>query len=1215
MKYEDINCTSESIPTPTRTGRHCGDGVLLPFVNQFEDGEITTMEVCFDEDDLKTYYVEHIIYPGTKHGKRGVPRPNFIQQDFFRGVKVDNCYKTQFETISRILGKNASEYITTQNRLTRGHLAAKADLAYSGQQIATCKYLNSAPQWPITMTRLCCWTGTWGICTLPNDKGVQKDLYIDEQNNNTIPVPKLFFRIVIDSVTLKGIVLVGVNNPYLTDKEVKAGGFVVAKNISNDIECINWAKKIIEKGYCYACSVPDFIAVVKDLPHNDLSTTGILDMKLPSKEQKMGSNSIFTILIWIVIYIVIILLVHQPDAQNVNIKPNNLQINNIINGPEQSGVAVNLKLPEETIINSFNKYDKNECAPCVIKVNGHMTDKSPLLTQPNKLAYMQPNKSGEIVIPYGGWVDLRCGDAFVNTCVQILKAQCDGDQNFRINQEVVKYEKINCTSVSRPIPTRTGRGDGELLTFANHFEDGEICTMQVCFDKINLKTYYVAHTIYAGTKHRKLKVPRTNFSQEDFFPGVNVDHCYKQKTQIETLSRILGVDASIYITTKNYLSRGHLAAKADQIFSGQQKSTFHFLNAAPQWQSFNGGNWSTIEDDVREYANNNGTTLLCWTGILGICTLPDVDGVQQPLHLHIDEQNNHTIPVPKLFFRIVIDSESRKGIVLVGVNNPYLTLEEVRTGAYMVAEDLSDQVTWIQWDRQNVNKGYCYACSVPNFTAIVKNLPHDDLKTTGVLGLKELSKMYAHATTTVKTPSTSRERITKTTKQPMRSALNIYILFGVFVCVVGREAVKPADDVALILKRVEAGDTTEENAPVHNNNARPCTIDTQYDLPKPNLPQPLYIRPNSTEYWLPNDDGFIEVPQGSSIELICTASFANATAKATGISRKTRVIRPRCHQGTTFTLNGEKYEFRQFLCTQPVKYTVERTAQACANNTAQLYRVGYNLTRTRFLETMQICHDDDELRTHYVRYTLQPANQYYQPGVKRLSFSKAKHFTQYDMNYFYSQNNQQLQAAQLLGSEDQAQTCFDKKSLFLSRGHLAAKADMIYATQQRTTYTFFNAAPQWQSFNGGQWATLEERVRAFVKQSKQTVTCYTGTVGTMQLRNTSGDKRQPYYLAYDKNNNGLLPVPALYFRIIVTATGRAGIVLLGSNDPFATLREIHEEYVICTDVREHVPWLKWMKNRVDDSKGGYMYACRVDEFSKVVPTLTAELANVSELLV
>lgn len=57
---------------------------------------------------------------------------------------------------------------------------------------------------------------------------------------------------------------------------------------------------------------------------------------------------------------------------------------------------------------------------------------------------------------------------------------------------------------------------------------------------------------------------------------------------------------------------------------------------------------------------------------------------------------------------------------------------------------------------------------------------------------------------------------TKTTKRLMRSAFQIFNLFGVFVCVVGREAVKSLDDVAVVLRRVEAGDTALENSLKHN---------------------------------------------------------------------------------------------------------------------------------------------------------------------------------------------------------------------------------------------------------------------------------------------------------------------------------------------------------------------------------------------------------------
>lgn len=47
-------------------------------------------------------------------------------------------------------------------------------------------------------------------------------------------------------------------------------------------------------------------------------------------------------------------------------------------------------------------------------------------------------------------------------------------------------------------------------------------------------------------------------------------------------------------------------------------------------------------------------------------------------------------------------------------------------------------------------------------------------------------------------------------------------------------------------------------------------------------------------------------------------------------------------------------------------------------------------------------------------------------------------------------------------------------NIFLARGHLAARSDFIYIAHQRATYNFLNVAPQWQSFNGGNWAILEE---------------------------------------------------------------------------------------------------------------------------------------------
>ena len=50
-----------------------------------------------------------------------------------------------------------------------------------------------------------------------------------------------------------------------------------------------------------------------------------------------------------------------------------------------------------------------------------------------------------------------------------------------------------------------------------------------------------------------------------------------------------------YVTSTQFLARGHLAAKSDFVFATAQRATFFFTNAAPQWQPFNAGNWNFLE--------------------------------------------------------------------------------------------------------------------------------------------------------------------------------------------------------------------------------------------------------------------------------------------------------------------------------------------------------------------------------------------------------------------------------------------------------------------------------------------------------------------------------------------------------------------------------------------------------------------------------------------
>ncbi|KAH8368577.1 hypothetical protein KR200_001883 [Drosophila serrata] len=416
-----------------------------------------------------------------------------------------------------------------------------------------------------------------------------------------------------------------------------------------------------------------------------------------------------------------------------------------------------------------------------------------------------------------------------------------------------------------------------------------------------------------------------------------------------------------------------------------------------------------------------------------------------------------------------------------------------------------------------------------------------------------------------------------------------------------REAITPSPDVGHIIKDLDG---------LHIDGTRfdpgaPCKVDVQKDLPRTDQVQPLYLRPGTDLYWLPNIDGQLEIPRGASIELHCSHSF-------TSMDTNLRSIRVQCVQDTTFAWTGSKMKFRDFTCSHAIPYTVERLDRRCGDDAAETpkhpaafwYRVGYDIGDGRFVTTMELCHDPDLLRTHYARHQLIPASVHFQRNVKRLKFSPAGHFTGLDIARIYSHRIQEkVIDAGLIDI---------KAGLFLARGHLAAKADLIYASQQRSSFNYVNVAPQWQTFNGGLWANLEEATRRYVASSGISVTVYTGTYGQMKVAGS-----RVLHMATDANNSGVLAVPQLFYRVLIDkGQPSRGIALLGVNNPHATLAQIHESYVICDPVEEQVPWLDWLHkgNAKGKLKQGYLYACSVSDLAQVVHQLPRPLLQVDELL-
>ncbi|KOB65166.1 Gag-pol polyprotein [Operophtera brumata] len=108
-----------------------------------------------------------------------------------------------------------------------------------------------------------------------------------------------------------------------------------------------------------------------------------------------------------------------------------------------------------------------------------------------------------------------------------------------------------------------------------------------------------------------------------------------------------------------FLSRGHLAARADYTLVAEQHATFHYANAVPQWQRGNAGDWAALEEvgacmltARSRQVHRLERAVSVYTGTHGALSLPDRCGVWRPLSLHTDENNNGLVPVPLYMYKV-----------------------------------------------------------------------------------------------------------------------------------------------------------------------------------------------------------------------------------------------------------------------------------------------------------------------------------------------------------------------------------------------------------------------------------------------------------------------------------------------------------------------------------------------------------------------------------
>ncbi|XP_037721947.1 uncharacterized protein LOC119554916 [Drosophila subpulchrella] len=1216
--FANFTCTSWPIFSALRTGKDCNGGTDLVQVGfEVDDGGfLQSYELCHDAEAEATRYVHHVLYPSSYDYQHGVARPSFIELDFYGGRDVNTKY-TQVQqniTISNILGLDASPYFNySDNRiLARGHMIAKTDQIFGAAQHSTFLFINVAPQWQTfnggnwerveTSVRKFvadrnlttdCYTGTWGVSTLPDVDGIEKELYLDfdANNNGLIPVPKIYYRVIIDRLTREGIVIIGINNPYLTLEQILKD-YILCKDIGNQISWLTWYKEDLHEGYSYACTVEDFTEVVKDLPLEDLHTNGVLGLddvttvepssttntpetstisststeepssttttEVPSTTVPVTTPSTTTVssttdepssTTTTVVpststttpsTTTVSSTTEEPSSSTVTstVQPTSTTVSSTVEPSSSTTVETTSTTVESSSSSSVSPSTSNPpvttpspiVSPCKFSTNGDLKDPAPLLTPQGALSWLLPDESGIYTVEEGSSIDLHCTGALLSPFNRYtaLTARCVGDQLYEAEGQRVNIRGFVCQSWPTYVAVRSGEsceGGTDLVQIGFDVSAGFLSHVELCYNQLEQISKYARYELTPANVAYQKGVAEPGYLRGDFYTGEDVNVLYGQSHQLEAFSSALGLDASQYFdSTKDlYLIRGQLAARLDFVHSSAQRATHFYINAVPQWRSINIGNWLAVESSLRQFVADEALNVSVHSGSYDVSTLPNSQGVQTPLYLNAETKQ---LPVAKILYRIVIDQESQKGIVLIVVNNPHITLAQVLED-YVICEDVGAQLDWLDWDKTNLQKGYSYACSVEDFIEVVKDLPTDQLQTTGILGLSS---------------------------QSLENEL--------------------------------------------------CSFQVNGDLKDP---APLFVirsELGQARYVEPNHEGLVELKHGEALEFHCIKSF-------TGLFSGLTFVNSTCWQQQSFLTLGSLYDLQDFVCTSWPTYTARRTGRSC-NGGTDLLEVGFQLsssTSDDFLQTYDVCHNELTEVTRYVHHVLYPGSAQYQRSVSRPSFVTGDFYGGKDVNTLYTQVRQNITVSEILGMD--ASPYFNiSGNVYLARGHLSAKTDFVFGAAQQASFFFVNAAPQWQTFNGGNWERIEDSVRKFVADENITADCYTGTWGVSTLPDVDGIERE-LYLDFDENNNGLIPVPKLYYRVIIDRLSRKGIVLLGVNNPHVNLEQIENEYIICKDIGEELSWVSWTK---EDLKKGYSYACTVEDFTSVVKDLPLDDLQVDGVL-
>lgn len=302
------------------------------------------------------------------------------------------------------------------------------------------------------------------------------------------------------------------------------------------------------------------------------------------------------------------------------------------------------------------------------------------------------------------------------------KASCSGNKILRIDNSDHYMASLGCGNKVKEMifqkPGKCGAGNiGTLHDIGYPISSAEKKVLGVCFDPSSETTLYTEHVIHgANIEAKDIVEGRPCFKDMGFF-SVPMFPVYSQISQLNLMIHLFG-DAHLahqIIDPRRqlYFAKGHMSPDADFVIQANQGATYYYINAVPQWQAINNGNWKALEFATRKLAKTKGRDLRVYSGGWGVLKL-----YNKEIFLGLTE-NKTVVPAPAVTWKVVHDELQNCAAAIVIVNNPFLTAPPTP-----LCQDRCSSLPWISTvNVKDLQHGYTYCCSVADLRAAVPHVP------------------------------------------------------------------------------------------------------------------------------------------------------------------------------------------------------------------------------------------------------------------------------------------------------------------------------------------------------------------------------------------------------------------------------------------------------------------------------------------------------------